>query len=236
MATNRILAVVTNVGEYQKVGYRTGLWLGELTHFLDAAEPAGFRCDIASPKGGYVPIDPESLMLQELGHAVGLGGPVHKRYENRAFMDRLKDTMKVTDANAGDYDAVYLTGGHGVCFDFDSPDVVRLVAGFWEAGKVVSAVCHGPAGLLEVTVGGEPLVKGKNLTGFSWAEEGLAKRDQAVPYNLEEELKRRGANYGKGALPFVSHVVEDGRLVTGQNPASAAGVGEAVVKRLNTSR
>ena len=232
MATNRILTIVTNVGEYEKVGYRTGLWLGELTHFLDAVDPSGFLCDIASPFGGYVPIDPESLMLQELGHAVGLGGPVHKRYEDRAFMDRLKDTMRVADADVAKYDAIYMTGGHGVCFDFDSPDLANLTAEFWEAGKVVSAVCHGPAGLLEVKVGGEYLVKGKNVTGFSWAEEGLAKREKAVPYNLEEELKKRGAKYGKATLPFVSHVVEDGRLVTGQNPASAAAVGEAVAKKL----
>ena len=232
MATHRILTIVTNVGEYEKVGYRTGLWLGELTHFLDAVEQSGFRCDIASPKGGYVPIDPESLMLQELGHAIGLGGPVHRRYEDRAFMDRLKDTRRVADADVARYDAIYLTGGHGVCFDFGSPDLASLTAEFWEAGKVVSAVCHGPAGLLEVKIGGEYLVKGKDVTGFSWAEEGLAKREKAVPYNLEEELKKRGARYGKSSIPFKSHVVEDGRLVTGQNPASAAGVGEAVVKHL----
>jgi putative intracellular protease/amidase len=232
MATNRILTVVTNVGEYETVGYRTGLWLGELTHFWDVAEGAGFRLDVASPSGGYVPIDPESLMLQELGHAVGLGGPVHKRYEDRAFMDRLKDTMGVADADVAGYDAIYLTGGHGVCFDFRSPALAELTARFWEAGKVVSAVCHGPAGLLEVKVGGEYLVKGKDVTGFSWTEEGLAKREKAVPYNLEDELKKRGAKYGKATLPFVSHVVEDGLLVTGQNPASASGVGEAVVKKL----
>jgi putative intracellular protease/amidase len=232
MAANRILAVVTNVGEYEKVGYRTGLWLGELTHFWDVAEVAGFTLDIASPSGGYVPIDPESLMLQELGHAVGLGGPVHKRYEDRAFMDRLKDTMRVADADVAKYDAIYLTGGHGVCFDFRSQALAELTARFWEAGKVVSAVCHGPAGLLEVKVGGEYLVKGKDVTGFSWTEEGLAKREKAVPYNLEDELKKRGAKYGKATLPFVSHVVEDGLLVTGQNPASASGVGEVVVKKL----
>jgi putative intracellular protease/amidase len=234
MATNRILTIVTNVGEYEKVGYRTGLWLGELTHFLDAVEKSGFQCDIASPKGGYVPIDPESLMLQEIGHAVGLGGPVHKRYEDRAFMDRLKDTMRVADADVAKYDAIYLTGGHGVCFDFPQ-GLAEVTAKFWEAGKAVSAVCHGPAGLLEAKVGGEYLVKGKDVTGFSWAEEGLAKREKAVPYNLEEELKKRGAKYGKGTLPFVSHAVEDGSLITGQNPASAAAVGEAVVKKLKAA-
>src|SRR3954449_7805940 len=197
-STNRILAVVTNVGEYEKVGYRTGLWLGELTHFLDAVGPSGFQCDIASPSGGYVPIDPESLMLQEAGHALGLDGKVHQHYEDRAFMDRLKDTMKVADADVSDYDAIYMTGGHGVCFDFQSPDLARLTAAFWEAGKIVSAVCHGPAGLLEVKLsGGDSLVAGKDVTGFSWAEEIKVGRDDAVPYNLEEELQKRGARYGK---------------------------------------
>jgi putative intracellular protease/amidase len=231
--TNRILIIVTNVGEYEKVGYRTGLWLGELTHFWDVAGEAGFRMDIASPKGGYVPIDPESLMLPEAGHALGLDGKVHKHYEDRAFMDRLVDTMKVADADAAAYDAIYMTGGHGVCFDFRNEDLAKLTAAFWEAGKVVSAVCHGPAGLLEVKLsGGGYLIDGKDLTGFSWKEEELVKRDQAVPYNLEDELKKRGARYGKSAIPFKSHVVEDGNLITGQNPASAAAVGEAVVKRL----
>jgi putative intracellular protease/amidase len=233
MPTNRILAIVTNVGEYEKVGYRTGLWLGELTHFLDVVEEAGYRVDIASPAGGYVPIDPESLMLQEVGHAVGLPGKVHKRYEDRAFMDRLTNTMAVADANPANYDAVYMTGGHGVCFDFPkSTALAEVTARLFEAGKVVSAVCHGPAGLLEVKVGGDYLVRGKKLTGFSWAEEGLAKREQAVPYNLEEELRKRGADYDKSSVPFKSYVVEDGQLITGQNPSSAAGVGEAVVKKL----
>jgi putative intracellular protease/amidase len=148
-------------------------------------------------------------------------------------MDRLVGTMKVADADAAAYDAIYMTGGHGVCFDFRSADLARLTAAFWEAGKIVSAVCHGPAGLLEVKLGGGGyLIDGKALTGFSWKEEELVKRDKAVPYSLEDELKKRGARYGKSSIPFKSHVVEDGNLITGQNPASAAGVGEAVVKRL----
>src|SRR5262249_2664078 len=117
-------------------------------------------------------------------------------------------------------------------FDFKSPDLASLTAKFWEAGKVVSAVCHGPAGLLEVKVGGNYLVKDKDVTGFSWTEEGLAKRETAGPYNLEDELEKRGAKDTKSNIPFKSFVVEDGLLITGQNPASAAAVGEAVAKRL----
>jgi len=94
-------------------------------------------------------------------------------------------------------------------------------------------VCHGPCGLLEVKLSnGEHLIKGKNVTGFSWNEELIAKRDRAVPFNLEEELQRRDAKYSKALVPFSSHVVEDGLLITGQNPGSVRAVGKAVVKKL----
>jgi putative intracellular protease/amidase len=231
--TNRVLIVVTNAGEYEKVGYRTGLWLGELTHFWDVAEEAGFAIDIASPSGGYVPIDPESLMAQETAHMIGIETAVQKRYQDRTFMDKLRDTRKVSEVAPSDYDAIYLTGGHGVMFDFTGEGLANKIAEFFEAGKIVSAVCHGPGGLLNVRLStGEYLLKGRKATGFSWREEELAKRADVVPFNLEEEMKKRGAEYEKAMLPYASHVVEDGRLITGQNPKSARGVGEAVVKRL----
>ncbi|MFD0888840.1 type 1 glutamine amidotransferase domain-containing protein [Streptosporangium algeriense] len=228
-ATKRILVVVTNVGEYEKAGMRTGLWLGELTHFWDYAERAGFSMDIASPSGGAIPIDPESLahdVLAELG--------TERRYRDRRFMDLLDDTVKVADVDVEDYDAIYLTGGHGVMFDFPrSDDLESLVARFHESGRVVSAVCHGPCGLLNVTLStGEPLVKDRDVTGFSWPEEEAADREDAVPYSLQDELKKLGAHYSVADRPFETHVVEDDRLITGQNPGSARGVAEAVVRRL----
>lgn len=229
MPTNQLLIVVTNVGEYETVGYRTGLWLGELTHFWDVAEEAGYRMDIASPKGGYIPIDPESLAATVLKE-----GGVDKRYEDRQFMNLLEETKRVTDVGHESYDAIYLTGGHGVCYDFPkSAELAQLIAQFFESQKIVSAVCHGPAGLLEVRLSdGKHLLDGRKVTGFSWAEEIKVGRDNAVPYNLEDELKIRGAHYEKAWLTFASHVVTDGLLITGQNPASAAGVGKAVVKAL----
>jgi putative intracellular protease/amidase len=231
--TNRLLIVVTNVAEYKKVGYRTGLWLAELTHFWDVADEAGFDLDLASPRGGYVPIDPESLITTELGASVGLKGSVHEHYEDRAFMDRLTDTRAVGAVEPSAYDAIYLTGGHGTMFDFQDPALAALTAAFYDAGKVVAAVCHGPCGLLDVKLrGGTFLLEGKKATGFSWKEEQLVKRDRAVPFSLEEAMMKRGASYEVAKLPFVSHVVEDGLLITGQNPASARGVGEAVVRKL----
>lgn len=149
--TNKILIIVTNTDQFKKVGFRTGLWLGELTHFWEVADEAGYAMDIASPDGGKVPLDPEGLMTSQLADAVGLAGEPTKMYEDRKFMDKLNDTMKVSDTKVSDYDAIYMTGGHGVMFDFpDSKDLAELTTEFYEAGKVVSAVCHGPCGLLNV--------------------------------------------------------------------------------------
>jgi putative intracellular protease/amidase len=233
----KILIVVTNVPEYEKVGYRTGLWLGELTHFWDVAEGAGYPMEIVSPSGGYVPLDPESLILSEVGHAVGMQGELSQRYEDRGFMNLLRNTQKVSDVDTGRYYAIYLTGGHGVMFDFPQDlALAHLVAQFYESDKIVAAVCHGPAGLLQAKLSdGDFLIKGKKVTGFSWHEELLAKRDHAVPFSLEEELQRRGAKYRKSLVPFTSYVLEDGRLITGQNPASAKAVGKAVVGKLKVS-
>ena len=225
-----ILLIVTSVGEYEKVGFRTGLWLGELTHFWDVANDAGFDLTIASIEGGYVPLDPESLAHDVLGE-LGTG----KRYADREFMKLLKDTKSVADVNVADYDAIYLTGGHGVMFDFpQSAKLASLITEFYESGKIVSGVCHGPAALLNVTLSnGDYLVKDKDVTGFSWREEELAQRDETVPFSLQDKLKDRGGKYTIADEPFGTYVVEDGRLITGQNPGSAKAVADAVVKLLS---
>ena len=231
MSENCILVVLTNSDAFRKVGWRTGLWFSELTHFSDEVEKAGYSVTIASPSGGKIPIDPESLMVSEMATAVGLEGAVAKHYRDREFMDRLEQTVKVADVRAADYAAIYLAGGHGALFDFaESADLARVVADFYEADRIVSAVCHGPSGLLDVRLGGgQLLVAGRNVTGFSWVE---VRRDDAVPFSLEERLKDAGAHYSKAAVPFTSHVVEDGRLITGQNSGSAQAVGAAVARRL----
>ena len=167
MTTPNILIVVTNSGSFRKAGWRTGLWLSELTHFWDVAEQAGCTMDIASPSGGHVPIDPESLVVSEMGTAVGLEGTVSKHYRDRTYMDLLEHTLRVADADVTRYSAIYLAGGHGALFDFaDSPELAKVVADFHEADKIVSAVCHGPCGLLNVRLSsGTPLIAGKKITG-----------------------------------------------------------------------
>lgn len=234
--SKKVLIVVSNTAEFEKVGYRTGLWLSELTHFWDVLEKAGLSMDIASPAGGYVPIDPESLLMPELIQMTGLKDAVNKRYEDRAFMNQLKNTQSVADVDVNQYDAIYLTGGHGVMFDFANNEALgQLIAEFYENNKIVAAVCHGPCGLLNVKLSnGNYLIKDKKLTGFSWREEQLAKRDHAVPFSLQDELTQRGANYEKALIPFTENVVEDGLLITGQNPKSAHAVGQAVLSRLDS--
>ena len=230
----KILIVVTSTDEYENAGYRTGLWLGELTHFWDVCEEAGIRMDIASPLGGKVPIDPESLLMTELGESLGIKSAVAKRYEDRGFMNLLASVKPLSEVNPANYEGIYLTGGHGVMFDFDDPILSGLITAFYKTNKIVAAVCHGPCGLLNAKLeSGEYVIKGKKVTGFSWQEEILAKRDKAVPYSLEDQLTNRGAEYSKGLAPFTTHLVEDDNLITGQNPNSARAVAEAVARKLN---
>jgi putative intracellular protease/amidase len=237
MGAGKILIIATNVDQFKKSGQRTGLWLGELTHFWDKAQAAGFEMDIASPLGGKIPIDPESLWLSRLWSFFKIPDRLTRRYRDRKFMDRLNHTMRIADARVDDYAAIYITGGHGVMFDLPQcPELARLVAAFWEKGKIVSAVCHGVAGLLEAKLSdGAYLIKDKAVTGFSWDEEDYADREDVAPFNLEEQLRKRGAKYRKNfplLEPFWPFVEADDRLITGQNPISAGKVGKAVVKAL----
>lgn len=228
-SVRRILAVVTSTSSYDTVGYRTGLWLSELTHFYDVATKAGHEVVIASIEGGRVPLDPESLSTLMLKQ-----GGTQDRYEDRAFMDLLENTPSVESLSGESFDAVYLTGGHGVMYDFPTSSALaeRIMRTDAEGG-VVAAVCHGPAGLIGAEYpDGRPFLDGRKVTGFSWPEEKLVRRDKAVPFRLDKRLKERGAAYAKALRPMASKVVVDGRLVTGQNPTSAGDVADAVNKLL----
>lgn len=228
----KVLAISTSASRYEKTGHRTGMWLGEYTHFYDVLTETGHDVTLASIAGGEIPIDPVSLQPP----VINLGG-TSKRYQDREFMSQLDDTPAVADLNASDYDAVYLIGGHGTLFDFDDPALKTLLADFAESGAIVSAVCHGPAGLLDVPLpSGDTLLSGKKATGYTWTEEKLARRADAVPYSLEEKLEAEAGEYTTAKIPMTEHVVTDGTLVTGQNPMSAAGVGKEVVRLLAERR
>ncbi|WP_175935459.1 type 1 glutamine amidotransferase domain-containing protein [Corynebacterium sp. Marseille-P4321] len=222
----RFLALSTSAHRYESSGLRTGMWLGEYTHFYDVLTEAGHSVDLASVRGGVIPLDPVSLQPPVLQ----LGG-TNKRYEDPEFMAALDDSPAIADVDLDAYDGIYLIGGHGTLFDFDAPEVNSAVAHFADAGKIVSAVCHGPAGLLGVRLAsGQLLLDGKRATGYSFSEEKLARRADEVPYSLEEKLAEESAEYDKARIPMTKHVVVDGKLVTGQNPMSATGVGEAVLE------
>jgi putative intracellular protease/amidase len=225
---NKILIVVTNTNTYHSKPISTGLWLGELTHFLDIALENGYEVEIVSPKGGNVPIDPESLKFFVTDKYI------NQYADNESFMSKLKNSKSIEDINVADFDAIYLTGGHGTMYDFVGNETLNnLIKDFYENGKVVSAVCHGVCGLLDVKLSdGKYLIQGKNTTGYSWFEETLAFRKSTVPFNLEEKMIERGTKYSKAFIPLTSHIQIDGRLITGQNPFSTKAVAEAVMNKL----
>jgi putative intracellular protease/amidase len=225
----RILNVVTNVSHYADPTEPTGLWLSELVHAYDVFAEAGYQQTIVSPKGGLCPLEPRSLTFPNYDKSA-------KAWRNDdAKMALLEHTAAPEQIDPADFDAIYFTGGHAVMFDFpDSEGLQRITREIFERGGVVSSVCHGYAGLLNTRLSdGSLLVTGRRLTGFSWTEEVLARVAKLVPFNVEQEMRDRGALYEKGLLPFTSYTVVDGRLVTGQNPASAKETAEKVVAVLD---
>ncbi len=224
----RILHVVSNVARYGDSAEPTGLWLSELTHAWQVFAAKGYEQRIVSPKGGASPLEPRSLQWPNLD------ATAKAWLADAARMALLADTARPDAIDPAGFDAIYFTGGHAVMWDFpDAQGLQRITRAIYERGGVVSSVCHGYCGLLNTTLSdGALLVAGRRLTGFSWREEGLAGVARKVPSNAEQEMQRRGALYEKALLPFVSKVVVDGRLVTGQNPQSARATAERVAALL----
>ena len=226
--SKKILVVLTSVEKYPDLDRPTGLWLGEAVHFVHKVQAAGFKVDYVSPQGGYTPIDPHSL-------AADMASPIDWQwYHDKAFMNRLGATLKPDQVNPDDYIAIYYAGGHGVIWDFpDNTQLQALSRRIYEQGGVVSSVCHGAVGLLNIKLSdGELLIKGKKVTGFSNEEEELAGLTKHVPYLTETELVKRGAIYQKADAPWAPFAIADGRLITGQNPASGGPVAELVLKTI----
>lgn len=213
----KVIAIATNRGPKLKSA-TTGLWLSELTHYTHAMAEAGHRVDIASPKGGRIPVDESSVSARALEDPA-----------NAAFMadSRMKAALESSlgagDVNPADYDILYLAGGHGTMWDFrDSPELQKLITAMYSAGKYISGVCHGVCGFIDaVDAEGQPIVVGKRVTGFSNLEDQLAGALEYMPYLLEDELVKKGADYQKNLTPFTSRVEVAGKLITGQNPQSA---------------
>lgn len=224
----KILLIVTGTGWYPDRKLKTGLWLSEVTHIYDSAEKRGYDVVIASPQGGDTPVDPVSLKplyLDKLSRSY---------WNDPRFRDMLRHTKSLVELSGGLFDCIYLAGGHVSMFDFpDNPTLQGLVIEHYENRRAVCAICHGVCGLLnEKLSDGLYLIKGKKLTGFSWAEEILAGRSKVVPFDLEAALKERGADYRKSLFPPIPEVVTDGNLITGQDPFSSSKMAEVVMRRL----
>lgn len=222
---DRVLIVVSSQDKKAEnlVG---GFWFPELTHPVEAFDEAGIDYDIASPKGGLPPFDGFDLADQ-----ANLDFWVDPAQRNK-----LANTLKLSNVDPAKYTGILLVGGHGPMWDFvNNPELEGLVRTIYESDGVVSAVCHGPAGLINVRLSnGQRLIQGRRVTAFTAEEESAREYDEIVPFELEGALKKAGAAFEKAPV-FESRVVVDGRLVTGQNPASAKGLGEALVKALQTN-
>lgn len=224
----QILVIVTNHSSYPSRSDKTGLWLTELTHFTDIVEAAGYSTVFASPQGGKTPLDERSLAWLYMDESA------RQHMKSPAFRLRLANTLPIADIDPSRFSAIYFTGGHGVMWDFPvNPDLQRAAESIYAQGGIVSAVCHGVAGLVDLKDDqGHALIKGKTLTGFSDREELLSGMKSQVPFFLEDRLVGQGARYQKAWMPFTSYVVTDGRLITGQNPQSAKAVAKALVAAL----
>lgn len=215
----RILIVLTSHDQLGDTGHKTGFWLEEFAAPYYVFKDAGAQITLASPKGGRPPLDPRS-------NEPGSQTADTQRFEqDPAARDTLANTVALAEAAAQPFDAVFFAGGHGPLWDLaESKDSIALIERTAAAGTPLGLVCHAPAALRHTkSPSGAPLVQGRRVTGFTNAEEVAARLDKVVPFLVEDMLKERGADFAAGPM-WHPHVVRDGTLVTGQNPASSTAV------------
>ncbi|MBC7829144.1 MAG: type 1 glutamine amidotransferase domain-containing protein [Chitinophagaceae bacterium] len=219
-----VLIVLTSHSDLGNSGKKTGFWVEEFAAPYYKLKDNGATITLASPKGGQPPIDPKSAEPGSQTEAT------HRFDKDKELQDELANTIPLNDVNSEDFDAIFYPGGHGPLWDLTSdPKSIQLIKDFWMAGKPVAAVCHAPAVLLNVMLqNGEPLLKGKKVTGFTNSEEEAVGLTEIVPFLLENELKNKGGMYSKKA-DWASYVVRDGALITGQNPASSEAAAEELL-------
>ena len=223
----KVLMIVTSHARLGESGKPTGFWLEELATPYGVFRDAGLQVEIASPAGGRPPADPASEKSEEEA--------VRRFRDDREAMAKLEATKKLADVTES-YDAYFVVGGHGVMWDLAaSPELAALLGRAHDAGKVVAAVCHGPAALVGVRdARGEPIVRGRRVAGFSNEEEDAVGLTGVVPFPLETRLRELGGTYERGPkwAPFA---VRDGNLVTGQNPQSSAAVARETLAALGAA-
>jgi putative intracellular protease/amidase/catechol 2,3-dioxygenase-like lactoylglutathione lyase family enzyme len=225
----KILMVLTSHDQLGNTGVKTGFWLEEFAAPYFVFRDAGVELTLASPKGGQPPVDPKSDKPENQT-------PAQVRFKKDAAAQKaLANTVKLADVKAEDFDTVFYPGGHGPMWDLaEDPASIALLEAFYNSGKPIALVCHSPGVLRHVTYQGAPLVKGKHVSGFTNGEETEMQLTKVVPFLVEDELLRLGAIFEKKAdwEPFC---IVDGRLVTGQNPASSTTTAEALLKLMTGS-
>ncbi|WP_394367621.1 type 1 glutamine amidotransferase domain-containing protein [Aestuariibaculum suncheonense] len=221
--SKKILFVVTSHDKLGETGESTGYYLGEVTHPWAVLDNAGYEIDFVSPKGGNPPY-----------YGANNEDPINQRFlADENYQAKIQNSMKPSEVNPSDYAAILYAGGHGTMWDFaDNAELAVIAQKIYENNGIVSAVCHGPAGLVNIKLSnGKYLVDGKKINAFTNEEEIAVKLENVVPFSLETKLIERGAKFEKSGL-WQPHVTVDQRVVTGQNPQSAHNVGEAVLKEL----
>jgi len=221
----RVLIVLTSHTELGDTGEKTGFWLPELTHPYYEFKKAGFTVDVASIEGGMAPLD---------GKAFEEADEYHQIFLNDAkLMAKVMRSIPLAQVNPDDYQAILFSGGSGPMWDFpDNQDINRISAAIYESNGIVSAVCHGNAALINITLSdGSLLIKDKRVSAFSNEEEANLGTTEIIPFLLQDKLIERGAIYVPGKA-WQENVVVAGRLITGQNPASAKKVAQSIIERL----
>lgn len=219
----KILFVVTSHAQKGSTGEPTGYYLSEVSHPWAILQQAGYEIDFVSPKGGKPPVD-----------GFDLSDPINKKFwEDQVYHHKIENSMKPSEVNPSAYTAIHFAGGHGAMWDFaDNEAIAAIAAQIYEHNGIVSAVCHGPAGIVNIKLSNEKyLVDGKKVNAFTNEEETEVGLQNVVPFLLEEKLIERGAKFEKSGK-WQPHVVTDQRLITGQNPQSGEAVGQAVLAEL----
>jgi len=223
----RVLIVLTSHDRLGDTGKKTGFWLEELASPYYRLKDAGAEITLASPNGGRPPLDPKSQEPDFQTDAT-------RRFEADAeALAALAETRTLTGLSVDDFDGIFYPGGHGPLWDLSgNADSIALIESFLGQGKPVAAVCHAPAVLLNAkNTEGQPLLSGRRVTGFANTEEAAVELTDIVPFLVEERLKELGGRYER-AEDWQPHVVVDGLLITGQNPASSEGVADALLQSL----
>jgi putative intracellular protease/amidase len=220
----KILMVLTSHNQLGNTGRKTGFWLEEFAAPYFIFRDAGVELTLASPNGGQPPVDPKSDLPENQTPAMA------RFKQDKAAQQALAQTVRLADMKEEDFDTVFYVGGHGPMWDLaESTDSIALIESFYDSDKPVALVCHSPGVLHRVTYKGAPIVKGKRVTGFTNTEEEEVHLTNVVPFLVEDELKRLGGIFEK-APNWQPFAIVDGRLITGQNPASSTVAAQALLK------